>query len=490
MAKKPTYKELEKRVHELERSEFERKQTEEALRESDEQYRTIGETVPYGVWLTDATGYCTYVSKSFLELVDMTMEQVQEFGWLHLLPPEDVEPTKEHWLHCVETGENFEREHRFRTKDGNYRNVLAIGRPVKDATGKIVKWVGLNLDITERKLTEEALKESEEKFGNIFKNDAIGKSVTMLDGTMNVNPAFCQMLGYTMEELTHEKWQNITHPDDIELSENQLKQLRSGEKKSVRFIKRYLKKDGSIIWADTNVVLQKGRRDNPLYYITSIMDITERKRTEEEIQASLQEKELLLREIHHRVKNNMQVISGLLDLQASLSGNPELIEMLNESQNQIRSMALVHEKLYGSKDFSRIDLAGYVRSLSQDLFHSYKINPKKIDLTIQTDGDVYVDINKAIPCGLILNELISNALKHAFSGDRHGELQIIIHETKNTEIKIVVRDNGFGLPDDVDIHQPRTVGLHLVNGLVKNQLDGQIEVRRDNGTEIRITFPL
>ena len=153
-------------------------------------------------------------------------------------------------------------------------------------------------------------------------------------------------------------------------------------------------------------------------------------------------------------------------------------------------MALVHEKLYGSKDFARIDMAGYVRTLSQELFQSYKINPGKIDLIIQTDGDVYVDINKAIPCGLILNELISNALKHAFPGDRHGELQIIIRETKNTEIEIVVRDNGLGLPDDVDIHQPRSVGLYLVNGLVKNQLDGQIEVRRDNGTEFRIKFPL
>src|SRR4030042_4606768 len=127
MTGKPTYKELAKRVHKLERTEFERKRAEEALRESDEQYRTIGETVPYGVWLTDAIGYCTYVSKSFLELVDMPMEQVQEFGWLHLLPPEDIEHTKEHWLHCVETGENFEMEHRFRAKDGNYRNVLAIG---------------------------------------------------------------------------------------------------------------------------------------------------------------------------------------------------------------------------------------------------------------------------------------------------------------------------------------------------------------------------
>lgn len=216
----------------------------------------------------------------------------------------------------------------------------------------------------------------------------------------------------------------------------------------------------------------------------------ERKRMEEQLHASLREKELLLSEIHHRVKNNMQVISGLLDLQARSSKNPELIAMFHDSQSRIRSMALVHEKLYGSKDFARIDLAGYVRTLSQELFQSYKINPGEIALTFQVDGDVYVDINKAIPCGLILNELISNALKHAFPGDGPGELQIIIRETKNTEIEIVVRDNGIGLPDDVDIHQPRTVGLHLVNGLVKNQLDGQIEVRRDNGTEFRIKFPL
>ena len=164
--------------------------------------------------------------------------------------------------------------------------------------------------------------------------------------------------------------------------------------------------------------------------------------------------------------------------------------MFHESQSRIHAMSLVHEKLYGSKDFARIDLAGYLKTLSQDLFQSHKINPGRIDLIIQTNGAIYVNISKAIPCGLILNELISNALKHAFPGDRQGELQIIIREEKNTEMEIVVRDNGLGLPDNVDIHQPRTVGLHLVNGLVKNQLDGQMEVRRDNGTEIRIKFPL
>ena len=167
----------------------ERKQAEEKLRESDQQYQTLGETIPYGVWLTDAIGYCTYVSKSFLELVDMTMEQVQEFGWLHLLPPEDVEPTKEHWLHCVQTGEYFEREHRFRTQDGSYRNILAIGRPIKDDTGKIAKWVGLNLDITERKKTEEEIRK---------KNAELKAFVDMLSHDLK-NPVvsiqgFCSLL--------------------------------------------------------------------------------------------------------------------------------------------------------------------------------------------------------------------------------------------------------------------------------------------------------
>jgi PAS domain S-box-containing protein len=136
----------------------ERKRVEEALRESEARYRMVGETIPYGVWLTDARGYCTYVSDSFLELVGLTMEQVQRFGWLHLLPPEDVEPTKEHWLRCVARGENFEREHRFRTPEGSYRDVLAIGRPLRNERGQTTGWAGINLDITGRKRAEEELR--------------------------------------------------------------------------------------------------------------------------------------------------------------------------------------------------------------------------------------------------------------------------------------------------------------------------------------------
>jgi two-component sensor histidine kinase len=198
----------------------------------------------------------------------------------------------------------------------------------------------------------------------------------------------------------------------------------------------------------------------------------------------------MLKEIHHRVRNNLQVISGLLQLQAEASNNPELIESFQESQNRIQAMAMVHDKLYDSGDFSGIDLTVYIRSLSQKLFQSYNIHPGNIDITIQADGEVLVNIHKAIPCGLVMNELISNVLKHAFPGDRSGEIKIMIRKIKETEMEVVVHDNGVGLPDDVDIHKPQSMGLDLVNGLVKNQLDGRIEVKRGEGTEFRIIFPL
>jgi two-component sensor histidine kinase len=153
-------------------------------------------------------------------------------------------------------------------------------------------------------------------------------------------------------------------------------------------------------------------------------------------------------------------------------------------------MAMIHETLYDTKDFSRINLSSYVHALSQSLFNTHNIHPEKIDLNILTDKLVYVDITKAIPCGLVLNELICNALKHAFPGRRKGKLQIMISETKKTKIAIMVRDNGVGLPDNIDILKPQTLGLQLVNGLVTNQLNGHMEVRRDNGTEMRIIFPI
>ena len=381
------------------------------------------------------------------------------------------------------TFNNYEVEHDFATI--GKRIMLLNARQIKRVLGKERIILLAIEDITEHKRLESLLTESEERYRRLFETASDG--IVLLEKRegkiTHANPATEKMVGYTKKESIGNKLQDI----GISLDMGDFQTLMQN-----------LNKSGIINYNDVPVKTKSGRHIYTDIYLVdrarlvqcNIRDITDRKQVEEGINASLREKEILLRELHHRVKNNMQVISGLLDLQARSSGNPELIEMLDKSQSRIRSMALVHEQLYASKDLAKIDMIGYVRALSQELFQVYKIDPRKIDLIVPTDGDVYVDINKAIPCGLILNELVSNALKHAFPGDGPGELRIIIHETKNKEIEIVVRDNGIGLPDEVDIHQPRSMGLYLVNGLVKKQLDGQIEVRRDNGTEFRIKSPL
>ena len=381
------------------------------------------------------------------------------------------------------TFDNYEVEHDFATI--GRRIMLLNARQIKRVLGKERIILLAIEDITEHKRLESLLTESEERYRRLFETASDG--IVLLEKRegkiTHANPATETMLGYAKKECVGNKLQDIGVSLDMGDFQTTMQSLN---------------KSGILNYNDVPVKTKSGQHIYTDIYLVdrarlvqcNIRDITDRKQAEEGIHASLREKEILLRELHHRVKNNMEVISGLLDLQAKSSRNPELIEMLNKSQSRIGSMALVHEQLYAAKDLARIDLIGYVRTLSQGLFQAYKIDPRIIDLIVPTDGDVYVDINKAIPCGLILNELISNALKHAFPGTGQGELRIIIHETKNKEIEIVVRDNGLGLPNDVDILQPRSMGLYLVNGLVKKQLEGQIEVRRDNGTEVRIKFPL
>jgi PAS domain S-box-containing protein len=363
----------------------------------------------------------------------------------------------------------------------------------RECCAKISLWViGLSADhcdISDEKQVENGLDKAHREWKTIFQ--AIAHPLLIISPRyyiMTANSAAAHAAGMTEKALVGKKCYEVFHgkdnidpPDCCPLK----KLLSSGQHEtSEMWVELF---NGVFLVSCTPIFNSEGCLEKVIHIA---LDITCRKVEEEKLHASLREKDLLLNEIHHRVKNNLQIISGLLKLQARASKNPEVIESFNESQNRIRSMALVHEKLYNSKDFSSIDLAGYMRSLSQELFQSHNINKRKIDLTIQTEGNVFVDINKAIPCGLVMNELISNTLKHAFPMDREYELQIIIREMESKEIDIIVRDDGIGLPEEIDIYEPRSVGLHLVTGLVKNQLNGQIEVKRGEGTEFRITFPI
>jgi len=212
----------------------------------------------------------------------------------------------------------------------------------------------------------------------------------------------------------------------------------------------------------------------------------ERKRAEETLRFSLLEKEALLREIHHRVKNNMQVIMSLIHLQAERLENPVLFEMFRETQDRIRSMALIHEWLYDSQDLARIDFSGYIKSLVSHLFRSHEVNPHRIHFEARV-GEVDLDINTAIPCGLILNELVSNALKHAFPKNKKGKISVYFFRLEYNKFKLLVRDDGIGLPENLDFRRTETLGMQIVTMLV-NQLEGTIELKRGKGSEFKIIF--
>ncbi len=227
--------------------------------------------------------------------------------------------------------------------------------------------------------------------------------------------------------------------------------------------------------------------EQPLF-TAFVHDITKRKQAEDRVKASLREKEVLLKEIHHRVKNNLQVISSLLSLQSYYTENTDALKILADSQNRVRSMALIHEKLYQSQSLARIDFAEYIQDLSNYLFRVQTTDTRGITLNIQTDK-LFLNIDTAMPCGLILNELVSNALKHAFPDGQKGEIRIEFRANDEGQLTLLVSDNGVGLPPDLDFQNTESLGLELVNTLT-DQLEGTIEIHSQDGTEFKITFAL
>jgi two-component sensor histidine kinase len=218
-------------------------------------------------------------------------------------------------------------------------------------------------------------------------------------------------------------------------------------------------------------------------------EVTKRKRAEEQIKASLREKEVLLQEIHHRVKNNLQIISSLIKLQTKQIKDENVLEILKSTQNRVHSMAAIHDRLYQSKDFARVDFGEYVQSLTAHLFSVYRIDPKAIKLSKKIK-DVFLHVNSAIPCGLIISELVSNSLKHAFPAGKKGEIKIFMNHLNKNEIELIVSDNGIGLPEGIDFRDPDSLGLHLVTILAEDQLHGDIKLDRTKGTSFHLRLDI
>jgi two-component sensor histidine kinase len=215
-------------------------------------------------------------------------------------------------------------------------------------------------------------------------------------------------------------------------------------------------------------------------------DVTVQSQTESQMIMSLQEKEMLLKEIHHRVKNNLQVICSLLSLQGGAAREPEVRKLFDETLDRVRSMASIHQMLYHSTDMARVDFSRYINTLADQLFSSYSTTAERIELKIEAEP-VSLGINLGIPCGLLINELMTNSLKHAFPGGRAGTITVSVSEMQDHSIRLSVSDDGIGLPPDLDVENAETLGLQLVMTLV-GQLNGTLEVRRERGTEFVVLF--
>ncbi|MBE7555053.1 MAG: PAS domain-containing protein [Anaerolineales bacterium] len=367
-----------------------------------------------------------------------------------------------------------------------------LERRVAERTAEVAD-VNDNLlaEILERQRVEAALRQSELKYRLLVEQMPVVTYIAKLDETgssVYVSPQIKNLLGYSAEEWMADPqlWFNLVHPDDRDLIIRESQAALSTDR-AYRAEYRMFNREGQVVWVqDQTVVLpdeaaQAGLTQGVLF------DITARKRAEEQLKTSLHEKEILLKEIHHRVKNNMQVISSLLNLQSNYVSDTQALEIFQESQNRVRSMALIHEKLYRSKNLAEIDLGEYVNDLATYLFRSYKAYGKGITLKVQAE-DVHLGIDAAVPCGLIINELISNALKHAFPNNYHGEILVELQKNQQ-QISLCVSDNGIGFPTDLDFQSTNSLGLQLVNTLV-GQLDGTIELQNGCGATFKINFAI
>jgi len=454
-----------------------RKMAEEALRYSEERYRRIVETAAEGIWRLDSEQKTNFVNDKMAAMLGYTIEEMLGRS-IYEFMDEASRVIAQKNIEICRQGIQQPNDYKFRRQDGSDFWAIISCSPILDITGQYIGSLSMITDITDRKLAEEELAQKEAQ------NRAIIEAIPDLllrvkrDGScLNFIPPKDASSGQYLPIMTN--LAEVLPPDKLQKQLGYIEEALN--RKEVIVYEHELFKYGKLAYEEVRI--SPSGEDQALIIVR---DISKRKYAEAQIQASLQEKEVLLKEIHHRVKNNLHVIDNLLDLQADSVQDPKVLDIFADSQNRIYTMALIHEQLYQSPNLAFVDFGEYIHRLVGNLCTSFGSSHGKIQLTVEAVS-LPLNLETAIPCGLLINELVTNAYKHAFPDGRFGEVKVQISEDKNQQLHLLIADNGIGIPATVDWQNSTSLGLKLVQILAK-QLRAKLELTSNCGTSVHLTF--
>ncbi len=441
--------------------------------------------IPDAIFLTDGnTGIIEEINRKASEQYGYSDDELKTMMSSELMSLPTLNDTTNNFNELI-SGEEFHKK-----KNGTIFPVEISSSTFDLSQSK--KKITVARDITERKKAEDALYASEQLYKTTL--DALPDAIVVIDLNVKiimVSPKALQLFGLNNNDQIHgHNFLEFLADDERSRATTILKfMLESDERRPLYF--KCIDSDLKVIETDINGEVIRNIKGEPDGYIITVRDISERKNTERLLLATLKEKEILLREVHHRVKNNLQVVSSLLNLQANKIDNTAIKQTLEQSRNRIRSIALVHEKLYQTGNYAEINLKEYSHSLLAELFRAYLTDHEKIQIRTEIEN-VNIPLIYAIPCGLILNEIISNSLKYAFpenyNFENRPEIFISVKSLPDKQLQLIAGDNGIGLPANSQFTDSSSLGLYLIRILATEQLDGGIEVDNKKGTIFTITF--
>jgi PAS domain S-box-containing protein len=464
-----------------------RKKAEEALLESEERYRSVVENISIGISVISPGMEILSLNSTMKSwFPDIALDEKPLCYRSFYEPPKDAICS-----HCptaltLKDGQVHETVTET-VSEGKAVNYRVLSSPIRDRSGNVVAAIEMVENITERRRAEEALRASEARLKDAQQIAQVGDwEWDIATGGLQWSEELYRIYGYEPYEITPEYGLIVDsmHPKSREAFLGAIDAaLRAGRPFEMDYT--FFRRDGSEAILHTIGRVNHDNNGSPVRMVGTVQDITGRNRAEELIRASLLEKEILLKEVHHRVKNNLQVVASMLSLQSRYLADRKAKAMFEDSQRRVESMSLIHEKLYRSKDLAKIDFGEYVGDLVGGVTALNAGGPGGRE--VRTDiGEVKLDVHKGIPCGLIINELVSNALRHAFPDGREGEIVVSMRDDSRG-ISLVVSDNGAGFPGHIDFRDTRSLGMQLVVSLV-NQLEGTIELDTRGGTAFTITF--